>query len=357
MKTRLLTIIASVVLLVSIPYVFASESFHGTSSFENIPSELTPGKPTQFEIKFQYTVGPYALSNFSLVIDVSPTSASSMVYIDVEPPGGISQGQIVRIPVTITVNPNIEHEKIFLSIYFTGDHFSSRSDAFYKSAWTDSITFDIVPKDQVGVFVDYEIIPWNDFEYDFNNDATIFTKNMIPRSTLEAGQQYLVIQKVDFSDDNFAKNSTFNAVVGYAFQKGDKMVSPPKGENVTDTDHQEFAEKMRKRNNEFYQESEIGKSFEFVVDPEKPFFVKSQLAIQESGLYTHQFYKKLKFSPAVSNSNMGSTIVVDKFSKAVDENGECKNNDFRYLIKHDYSTVVCVDSETAWKLIGRGWGL
>ncbi len=54
----------------------------------------------------------------------------------------------------------MEHEKIFLSIYFTGDHFSSRSDAFYKSAWTDSITFDIAPKDQVGILVDYEIVPW-----------------------------------------------------------------------------------------------------------------------------------------------------------------------------------------------------
>ena len=123
MKTRLLIILASVGVLISIPYAFASESFYGTSSFENITSELTPGKPTQFEIKFQYTTGPYALSNFSPVIDVSPASASSMVHLDVEPLEGISQGQVTRIPVTITINPNIEHEKIFLSIYFTGDHF------------------------------------------------------------------------------------------------------------------------------------------------------------------------------------------------------------------------------------------
>ena len=53
------------------PNAFGSESFYGTSSFENTPSELTLGKPTQFEIKFQYIEGPYALSNFSPVIDVS----------------------------------------------------------------------------------------------------------------------------------------------------------------------------------------------------------------------------------------------------------------------------------------------
>ena len=357
MKTRLLIIIASVGLLVSIPFTFASESFYGTSSFENTPSELTPGKPTQFEIKFQYTAGPYALSNFSPVIDVSPTSASLMVHIDVETLEGISQGQVVRIPVTITVNPNIEHEKIFLSIYFTGDHFSSRSDAFYKSAWTDSITFDIAPKDQVGILVDYEIVPWDDFEYEFQERDAIFTKNMIRISTLEAGQEYYVIQKVDFSDDNFAENSTFSAVVGYAIQKGNKMIPFPKGENVTDAEHQEFAEKTRKQRIEFSQESEIAKSFEFVVEPEKPFYVKSPLIIEESGKYTKQYYKKLKFSPAIISSSMGGLVVIDNHSKAIDDRGACKNDKFRYLIKHDFSTTVCVDPSSVFKLKERGWAI
>jgi len=167
MKTGLLIIFASVGLLFLIPYAFASESFYGTSSFENTHSELIPGIPTQFEIKFQYTAGPYALSNFSPVIDVSPTSASSMVYLDVEPLEGISQGQIARIPVKITVNPNIEHEKIFLSVYFTGDHFSSRSDAFYKSAWTDSITFDIAPKDLTSA----ELPSSEDYEFETMSGA------------------------------------------------------------------------------------------------------------------------------------------------------------------------------------------
>lgn len=146
--------VISLILIGFTTQAFASESFYGTSSFENAPSELTTGKSTKFEIKFQYTDGPYALSNFSPVINVSPASASSMVHLDVKSPEEISQGQITRIPVTITVNPDIDHEKIFLSISFTGDHFSSRSDVFYKSAWTDSISFDIAPKDQVGTLVD-----------------------------------------------------------------------------------------------------------------------------------------------------------------------------------------------------------
>ena len=113
----------------------------------------------------------------------------------------------------------------------------------------------------------------------------------------------------------------------------------------------------QKLNNAFYQNSKFAKSFEFKVNPEKPFLIKSSFILQESGQYTHQFYKKLKFSPTVSNSNMGSTIVVDKFSKALSDNSGCDNDVHRMLIKHDYSVVACVSSETAWKLIGRGWGL
>ena len=208
-----------------------------------------------------------------------------------------------------------------------------------------------------GIFVDYEIVPWDDFEYEFQARAAIFTKNMIRISTLEAGQEYYVIQKVDFSDDNFAENSTFSAVVGYAIQKGDKMIPFPKGENVTDAEHQEFAEKTRKQRIEFSQESEIAKSFEFVVEPEKPFYVKSSLIIDESGKYTKQYYKKLKFSPAIISSNMGGLVVIDNHSKAIDDHGACKNDKFRYLIKHDYSTTVCVDPSSAFKLKERGWAI
>ena len=202
---------------------------------------------------------------------------------------------------------------------------------------------------------DYQKIPWGELE--IKNDAAIFTKNMIPRSMVQAGEKFFVIQKMDFSDDNFAKNSTFDAVVGYAFEKGDKMIHPPRGENATDAQHQEFGENMRELNNKFYQTSTFSKSFEFKVNSEKPFLVKSPFILLESGKYTHQFYTKLKNSPAVTDSNMGGTAVVDKFSKAIGENGVCKNENHRILIKYDYSAVTCVGGETAWKLIGRGWGI
>jgi len=352
MKTRLLIIFASIGLFISIPHAFASESFHGTSSFENVPTEISRHFPSTFDIKLQYTVGPWGLDELIPVIEISPENAESHVNLDFEPIS-LYKNSIGRIPVTITVDPAIEYEKIFLSVFFEG---RTSQNIVFKSGWTDSLILSIGPRDEISIQVDYEKIPWIDFSQ--NDRAVVYTKNtMVPLSILEKGQQYSIVQKVDFSDDNFAENSTFSAVVGYAYQKGDKMIHPPRGENVTDAEHQEFAENNQKLNNGFYQHSKIAKSFEFKITVERPFYVKSPLIFDESGLYTHQYYKKLKNSPAILSSNMGSLVVVDKFSRAVGEDGICKNENFRRLIKHDYSTLVCVDSDTAWKLIGRGWGL
>ena len=330
---------------------FASESFFGTSSFEHVPSEISRHFPSTFDIKMQYTVGPWGFDNLVPVIEVNPKNAASGVVLDFEPVS-VQKGTIARIPVTITVDPAIEYEKIFLSVSFEG---LGLHDVPFKSGWTDSLVLSIGPRDVISRQVDYQKIPWGELE--IKNDAEIFTKNMVPRSIVKAGEQFFVVQKVDFRDDNFAANSTFSAVAGYAFEKGDKMIPFPKGENITDEEHQEFAQSMQELNNEFYQTSEFARSFEFKVNSEKPFLVKSPFMLQESGKYTHQFYTKLKNSPALSDSNMGSTIVVEKFSKAMSENGICNNEDHRILIKHDYSVVACVKGETAWKLIGRGWGL
>ena len=200
---------------------------------------------------------------------------------------------------------------------------------------------------------DYQKIPWGELEIKHENVK--FTKNMFPRSIVQAGEQFFVVQKVDYRDENFAANSTFSAVVGYAFQKGDHMIPFPRGENVTDAEHDKFARDSKEQRDTFFQESEFAKSFELEVNTEKPFLIKSSFMLPEPGKYTHQFFKKLKNSPAISSANMGSTIVVEKFSKAINEDATCQNEDHRILIKHDYSNVACVTGETALKLKERGW--
>jgi len=145
MKIYLLIILSVAISGLLTPSVFgvAEELIQGSSSLELLPTEITPGNPVSFEIKFQYTEGPYALDNFVPVIEISPSSASPHVKIDVESTD-VTYGQIIRIPVTLTIDPQIEHEKIYLSISFTGDYFSSHSDATYKSAWIESVIIDIV---------------------------------------------------------------------------------------------------------------------------------------------------------------------------------------------------------------------
>lgn len=50
----------------------------------------------------------------------------------------------------------------------------------------------------------------------------------------------------------------------------------------------------------------------------------------------------------------GGLIVVDKFGKSYVENNGCKEG-FAKIIKPDYSSLVCVISETHSKLVQRGW--
>jgi len=161
MKTILLIMLAIGISGLLVPPAFSvtEELIHGSSSIELLPSEINPGKPTSFEIKFQYTEGPYALDNFIPVIEVSPASAKQYITIDVNPTG-VTKRQILRILATLTVDPQIEHEKIFLSISFSGNHFSSRSDAIYKSAWSESVILNIssekLPSTELPGSQDYE---------------------------------------------------------------------------------------------------------------------------------------------------------------------------------------------------------
>jgi hypothetical protein len=56
MKTSLLIIIVfSLVLFPAVTKSFAEESFSGTSSFENVPAEISRHFPSTFDVRLQYT--------------------------------------------------------------------------------------------------------------------------------------------------------------------------------------------------------------------------------------------------------------------------------------------------------------
>jgi len=123
----------------------ASENlFNGTATFERLPTTISPNSTTQFEIKFQYTEGAYSLSNVTAIVDITPHNAASKVHFDAVPVN-IDQNSIARIPVTITIDKAISHEKIFLSVTYVG---TDLYDNLWKSAWGNTITLDIAPKEK-----------------------------------------------------------------------------------------------------------------------------------------------------------------------------------------------------------------
>lgn len=140
---------ASVGLLLFVPNVYASESFYGTSNFENIPSEISRHFPTTFDIKLQYTVGPWGIDELVPVIEVIPENAISYVQLDFEAIS-LPKNSIGRIPVTITVDPALEYEKIFLNVSFEGH----TSQNFFKSGWTDSLILSLGPRDVISIMLD-----------------------------------------------------------------------------------------------------------------------------------------------------------------------------------------------------------
>jgi len=138
-----------VILLVLIgfilPQAFANENlFYGTSSFERLPSFLVPENTEIVEIKFQYTDGPYSLS-VKPIIDISPKGASSYVHAEFPLLEGVVKNSIKRMVGTITVDPEIPSEKIFLNISYNGTY-GVEPPVNFKSGWIDSLILDISQK-------------------------------------------------------------------------------------------------------------------------------------------------------------------------------------------------------------------
>jgi len=119
--------------------VDAIETFDGKASFERVPEIIIPNTPTEFEIKFHYVGKPYVLYDLIPVIDVNPESAIPFVQIETVT-SELQPSVPGRIPVTITVDKNIPHQKIFLSVSYDAVGYGDKP---YKSSWSDFLTLEI----------------------------------------------------------------------------------------------------------------------------------------------------------------------------------------------------------------------
>ncbi len=88
---------------------------------------------------------------------------------------------------------------------------------------------------------------------------------------------------------------------------------------------------------------------------EFPIIVNFTVSFEKKGVYHYSFFEHMIEPGGSSGSSGGGYSVVSKYSKAIGENGSCKNPELLTLVKHDFSTLVCVTQETHHELITRGW--
>ncbi len=88
---------------------------------------------------------------------------------------------------------------------------------------------------------------------------------------------------------------------------------------------------------------------------EFPIIVNFTVSFEKSGVYHYSYFEHMKEPGRSSGSSSGGLFVVSKYSKAINDDGICKNAELLTLTKHDFSTLVCVTPKTHHELITRGW--
>jgi len=88
---------------------------------------------------------------------------------------------------------------------------------------------------------------------------------------------------------------------------------------------------------------------------EFPIIVNFTVAFEKSGVYGYSYFEHMIEPGRGGGSQGGGYHVVSQYSKAINEDGACKNPKLLTLSKHDFSTLVCVTQNTHHELITRGW--
>lgn len=349
-------VILTFVLVFFVPQAFAESSFNGYSSIDPPLSEVVSGQSTVMNVRFLYTSGPYAMNNFAPIIDVNPFTAGKFVQIDVDSIE-ITQGQIKRIPITLTVDPQINTAKIFLSISFAGHHFMSGE--LQKSSWNDQIILDVVNE---------KPIP----EPDYENNVTY--ERCGPGTTLQNG-----VCVVNNSQKTISTSSEkwpnpyqqINKISGSVMGVSDNVISSEQTLFVNGTFDQYFGNFNANVFKDYPNSRELVSTMthttnelgEFMFNFTIPQFwnLGNYHIVLENGL------EEMDWSFAVRKNHSGATLdrtvypvpwergpPLKQFKDgfAIDEI-YCKD-DLVLLPKYD-DTPACVTEQTKQKLIERGW--
>lgn len=85
-----------------------------------------------------------------------------------------------------------------------------------------------------------------------------------------------------------------------------------------------------------------------------PIIVNFTTSFEKPGFYNFRYYEN-QADGGGGSSGSGLHHVVSGYSKAINDNGMCKNTELGPLAKHDFSTLICVTPETGHELITQGW--
>jgi len=169
--------------------------------------------------------------------------------------------------------------------------------------------------------------------------------SMMDRITFPVvGESYHL--QVVLRDELQYKNSTVN--VGFGFNHLDRVpnkLTPDSDKPFMGFESQHSTSAMR--DSQTIQTSQH--SF--------PIIVNFTVSFERPGVHHYSFFNYV-IGPEGSggSSSGGGYHVVSQYSKAIGEDGRCKNSELLTLAKHDFSTLVCVTQETRHELITRGWG-
>ena len=169
----------------------------------------------------------------------------------------------------------------------------------------------------------------------------LYTKNMeyvlFPRVDTEYHLQIVI-------DNQQYENITLN--VGYGINNVEKIPHRLVPDHPTEYPYFERIQQLSsmKDSTEFHTEG-----------MELPIIVNFTINFEETGLHQYRYFEQRKGPNLGGGSSGGGYMVVSQYSKAVTDDGSCKNTELLPLPKHDFSKLVCVTPHGHHELITRGW--
>jgi hypothetical protein len=170
----------------------------------------------------------------------------------------------------------------------------------------------------------------------------IFSENMKIVIYPIIDKQYHV--QVVLREDNQPENATMN--VGYRFN----LVEKTPHRYSLDESPQETKMNTKARHILQSGDSKTIQTGQY----DFPIIVNFTATFEKPGFYNFNYFES-QVNGGGHGSNSGLHHVVSKYSKAIDDDGACKNTELSPLTKHDFSTLICVTPVTRHDLITQGW--